>query len=81
MKQSLRKRINVASCWATTRIAFLDKSERYEDSYAITQEFCEWITSLEEDTQYLQASVLEVPGIADITFLNEKEDTDEKLEI
>ena len=48
MDQSLQRRINVASCWASSRVALLDSVERYEDSYAITQEFREWIICLSD---------------------------------
>ena len=33
--------------WAVQRVTDLDKVKRYEDSYAISQEFCEWINSLD----------------------------------
>ena len=46
IEQSIHRRINVATCWASTRIAVLDELEQYEDSYAITQEFREWLTCL-----------------------------------
>ena len=39
MDAAMERRISVATSWATTRIAFLDKDERFEDSYAVTQEF------------------------------------------
>ena len=46
MDAALERRVSVATCWATTRINALDNSERYEDSYALTQEFREWITCI-----------------------------------
>ena len=49
MDAAMERRIVVATGWASTRIAVLDKEERYEDSYAITQEFCEWITCIGEN--------------------------------
>ncbi|WP_392346953.1 hypothetical protein [Parasynechococcus sp.] len=57
----MERRIVVATGWASTRIAVLDKEERYEDSYAITQEFCEWITCIGENVEMLEANVLAVP--------------------
>ena len=42
-------------------MAVLDSAERYEDSYAITQEFQEWITCIGEDDELLVASVLMAP--------------------
>ncbi len=47
MNKLLNKRISIASCWASSRIALLDSIENYEDSYAITQEFREWIVCIE----------------------------------
>ena len=60
MDAALERRVNVATCWATTRIAVLDSTERYEDSYALTQEFREWITCLGEHPELLEDSVLSV---------------------
>ena len=61
MKASLERRITVACCWASSRMSVLDCLERYEDSYAVTQEFCEWITCLGQNDEHLEASVLSVP--------------------
>ena len=58
MDAALERRVSVATCWATTRINALDSAERYEDSYAITQEFREWITCLGEHPELLEDSVL-----------------------
>ena len=49
MDASMERRVSVATGWASTRIAVLDSEERYEDSYAITQEFREWITCMGEN--------------------------------
>ena len=38
-----------------------DKEERYEDSYAVTEEFREWITCMGENDAMLEDSVLTVP--------------------
>ena len=81
MNASLNKRISVANCWASTRIALLDGNERYEDSYAITQEFREWITSIGENPEYLDASVLKVPHDLNSYLQEETSDSDEMLEI
>ena len=43
MEDFIRKRIDIATCWATNRISAMDTLERYEDSYAIAEEFREWI--------------------------------------
>ena len=61
MDAAMERRVVVAIGWASTRIAVLDKEERYEDSYAITQEFCEWITCMGENQEMLEANVLSVP--------------------
>ena len=47
--------------WATQRVNYLDELQRYEDSYAISQEFCEWTTSLNVYPEGLQAATLKVP--------------------
>ena len=61
IEQSIHRRINVATCWASTRIAVLDELEQYEDSYAITQEFREWLTCLGDHPDQLETAVLMVP--------------------
>ena len=61
MDAAMERRVTVATGWASTRIAVLDKDERYEDSYAVTQEFQEWITSIGEDVSILESNVLSVP--------------------
>lgn len=61
MDAAMKRRVNVATNWATTRIAFLDKDERYEDSYAITQEFREWITCIGENVSMLNDTILTPP--------------------
>ncbi len=81
MNASLQRRIAVANCWATTRIAVLDRLQSYEDSYAITQEFREWITCIGENQELLEASVLQVPKNLNSYTSEETSDTDEMLEI
>ena len=81
MHASLQRRINVANCWATSRIAVLDTQERYEDSYAIAEEFREWITCIGEDPEYLEASVLKVPQTLNSYLHEETSESDEMLEI
>ena len=53
------KRLIIA--WATQRVNYLDELQRYEDSYAVSQEFCEWTTSLNVYPEGLQAATLKVP--------------------
>ncbi len=76
MSASFNKRISIASCWAASKIAFLDSVERYEDSYAINQEFCEWITCINTYPEGIKASTLKVPN-----FQEEISDADELLEL
>ena len=47
--------------WATQRVNYLDELQRYEDSYAVSQEFCEWTTSLNVYPEGLHAATLKVP--------------------
>ncbi len=81
MKGSLERRINVATFWATTRIALLDGFERYEESYAITEEFREWITSSGEHPGHLKSSVLMVPNFSPKGSIESANDYDQMLEI
>ena len=81
MDASLERRVSVASCWASTRIAVLDQTERYEDSYALTQEFREWITSNGEYPEHLELSVLKAPNKLNSQLLHEESESDEMLEI
>ena len=48
--------------WATQRVTYLDKLHNYEDSYAVSQEFCEWTTSLNVYPEGLKAAQLKVPN-------------------
>ena len=62
MPNFLRRRIDVATCWATNRISVMDTLEKYEDSYAIAEEFREWILHIAEDNENLKHSVLNFPN-------------------
>ena len=62
MSNFLKKRIDVATCWATNRISVMDTLEKYEDSYAIAEEFREWILHIGEDNEKLRNSVLNFPN-------------------
>ena len=55
MENFIRKRIDIATCWATNRISAMDTLERYEDSYAIAEEFREWILHIGEKNENLKA--------------------------
>ena len=62
MENFIRKRIDIATCWATNRISVMDTLEKYEDSYAIAEEFREWILHIGEDNENLRDSVLNFPN-------------------
>ena len=62
MSNFLRRRIEVATCWATNRISLMDNLEKYEDSYAIAEEFREWILHIGEYDENLKNSVLNFPN-------------------
>ena len=47
--------------WATQRVTYLDSFQRYEDSFAVSQEFCEWTTSFNVYPEGLKAATLKVP--------------------
>ncbi len=47
--------------WVTQRVTNLDSLQRYEDSYAVSQEFCEWTTSFNVYPEGLKAATLKVP--------------------
>jgi len=81
MDASIQRRINIATCWASSRIALLDSVERYEDSYAINQEFCEWITGINSDTRKIEESLLTFPNSFLSTNPLNNSDADELLEL
>ena len=62
MTNFLRRRIDVATCWATNRISVMDTLEKYEDSYAIAEEFREWILHIGENDEKLKDSFLNFPN-------------------
>ena len=62
MSDFSRKRIDVATCWASNRISVMDTLEKYEDSYAIAEEFREWILHIGEKDENLKNSVLNFPN-------------------
>lgn len=76
---AVHRRLTVAVCWALARRAALDSLERYEDSYALSEEFREWLLSLEDHPEVLQANVLMVPR--DLGELRRRPENDGLLEI
>tara|TARA_B100000965_G_scaffold380953_1_gene377975 strand:+ start:809 stop:1009 length:201 start_codon:yes stop_codon:yes gene_type:complete len=47
--------------WASQRVNYLDGQKNYEDSYAVSQEFCEWTVSLDVYPQRIKAATMLVP--------------------
>ena len=47
--------------WAAQRVTYLYKLQRYEDGYAVSQEFCEWTTLFNVYPEGLKAATLKVP--------------------
>jgi hypothetical protein len=64
MKGSIQRRLTVAINWSAARIACLDDRERYEDSYALTEEFREWILCVDEHPELMAEHVLMVPNFS-----------------
>ena len=59
---NLSQRITIA--WSAQRVVYLDNLERYEDSYAVSQEFCEWTTCLNVYPEGLKAATVNVPNFS-----------------
>lgn len=78
LNAAVHRRVTVAVCWALARRAALDGRELFEDSYAINEEFREWLLTLEDHPELLQANVLMVPR--DFQF-GRRPETDGLLEI
>jgi hypothetical protein len=62
MDAAIERRLTVAVSWAIARRATLDAFEQFEESYALNEEFREWLLCLEEHPDLLAASVLMVPS-------------------
>jgi len=77
MEASVHRRVTVAVCWARARRATLDGFERFEDSYALTEEFREWLVSLEAHPELIKNTALMVPS----NLRSERPETDGLLEI
>jgi hypothetical protein len=77
MDASVHRRVTVAVCWALARRATLDGFERFEDSYALTEEFREWLVSLETHPELIKNTALMVPS----NLRSERPETDGLLEI
>tara|TARA_B100000212_G_scaffold312456_1_gene264747 strand:- start:546 stop:776 length:231 start_codon:yes stop_codon:yes gene_type:complete len=62
MENFPRRRIDIATCWASNRITVMDSLEKYEDSYAIAEEFREWIVNIGQDNHDLKNYVMNLPN-------------------
>ena len=62
MENFPRRRIDIATCWASNRITVMDSLEMYEDSYAIAEEFREWIVNIGQDNHDLKNYVMNLPN-------------------
>ena len=69
-----RRRIDVATCWAANRISVMDTLEQYEESFAIAEEFREWILNIGQDKENLSEYVMNLPK--DLEYLFDKEFND-----
>ena len=56
-----KRRIDIATSWASNRINVMDKLEKYEDSFAIAEEFREWIVNIGQDNNNLSNYVMNFP--------------------
>ena len=83
MNGSIQRRLTVAINWSAARIASLDQRERYEDSYALTEEFREWILCVDEHPELMAEHVLMVPDFSKLAKPDVQSDseTDGLLEI
>ena len=61
MDATVHRRLTVAVSWALARQATLDCLEQFEESYALNEEFREWLLCLEDHPELLATSVLMVP--------------------
>ena len=78
MDAAVHRRLTVAVCWALSRRASLDGQERFEESFALNEEFREWLLCLEDNPDLLEDSVLMVPRS---DSLERRPETDGLLEI
>ena len=81
MKGSIQRRLTVAINWSAARIASLDGRERYEDSYALTEEFREWILCIDQHPELMSEQVLMVPDINQLKQWSDSNENDGILEI
>lgn len=61
MEAAVVRRLTIAVSWALARGATLDTLENYEASYALNEEFREWLLCLDEHPELILDTVLMVP--------------------
>tara|TARA_Y100000589_G_scaffold170899_1_gene162322 strand:- start:195 stop:419 length:225 start_codon:yes stop_codon:yes gene_type:complete len=71
MDNFLRRRIDVATLWASNRISVMDTLEKYEESFAIAEEFREWIVNIGQDSENLAKYAMNCPK--DLKYYFDKE--------
>ncbi len=81
MNGSIQRRLTVAINWSAARIASLDDRERYEDSYALTEEFREWILCVDQHPELMADQVLMVPDFSKLNRSSSSSESDGLLEI
>ena len=81
MKGSIQRRLTVAINWSAARIASLDDRERYEDSFALTEEFREWILCVDQHPELMAEQVLMVPDFSKLETQGDSSESDGLLEI
>jgi len=81
MDSSSKRRIELSTSWASNRISVLDSLEKYEDSFAITEEFREWIVCLNHHPEQLEDTLLKFPNNLITSIEKEAMDKDELLEL
>lgn len=81
MNGSIQRRLTVAINWSAARIASLDDRERYEDSYALTEEFREWILCVDQHPELMADQVLMIPDFSKLNQSGGSSESDGLLEI
>ena len=82
MDAAKERRLTVAVSWALARRATLDALESYEESFALNEEFREWLLCLDDHPVLLEASVLMVPtNLSDLFDTARRPESDGLLEI
>ena len=71
-----KRRIDIATSWAANRITVMDRLEKYEDSFAIAEEFREWIVNIGQENINLSKYVMNFPK--NLNYLLDKK-TEEKF--